>query len=160
MADNYLERRMEEHLRRQAAPGSPASRRQGLRAGEVAVRYPAVRVVVAGGCSEAGQALIRAFRSLGCRVAFTDPDARAATRLAQAEGAQYHPGADPRTVASRLVAAGDQPRAIISPADRLITFASGATVAIPDGCRQSADIAAFCCYAIHPSAAWMSDINE
>ncbi|MDE5608125.1 MAG: hypothetical protein K2I64_04235 [Muribaculaceae bacterium] len=155
MADNYLERRMEEHLRRQAAAKPSVSRRPALRAGEVAVRYPSVRVVVTDGCSVTGQAVIRAFRALGCRVAFTSDDAAAARRLAQTEGAQFHPDADAQTIVTRLTDAGDRPEAVIGVGERRIRFADGSAIAIPTGCVEPADVAAFCCYALHPSTGWM-----
>ncbi|MDE6832296.1 MAG: hypothetical protein K2J07_06155 [Muribaculaceae bacterium] len=155
MADNYLEKRMEEHLRRQAAAKAPTPRRQSLRAGEVVIKYPPMRVVVTDGCTHCGQTLIHALRSLGCRVAFTDPDAAAGRRLEQAEGAQYHPGADAPTVVARLTDSGDRPEAVIALADRELRFSDGQTVAIPDGCTDPDAFASFCCYTLHPTAAWM-----
>lgn len=155
MADNYLERRMEEHQRRQGATPARRSGRPALRRGETIVRYPSVRLIVAGGCSAEGEAIVRLMRALGCRVAFTDADSCAGQRLAQGAGAQFHPGTDVGTVMERLEDAGDRAAAVIDPAARLISFCDGSETHIPAGCVRQGDVAAFCAYALHPSAVWL-----
>lgn len=92
MADNYLERRMEDYragrLRTQSRPpvkGSAAAPVPELAAMRVFLLTPSVS------SSPRAEALVRLLRSQGCRVAFTDTDAAAGNRLAQATGAQCHP---------------------------------------------------------------------
>lgn len=86
MADNYLEKRMEEyragklsrpvshHVR--STPSSP---------------FEGLRVYITRGTTPIGQALIKAFRAKGCRVAFCDDNPRAGAAVAQATGSQFHP---------------------------------------------------------------------
>ena len=90
MADNYLEKRMEDY-RRGTHP--TAHRTAGPRAGRLSMPYPHQYVLVAGADTEAGTAAVEAFVAAGCTVAFTtagtDSDGR---RLAQRLGARYYPG--------------------------------------------------------------------
>lgn len=95
MADNYLERKMEEY-----------------RSGKLTVRHSTVmkastlhpatgydvaaiagkRVLVCGDCLDGtGHELVKLFRSLGCRVAFCDTDSRRGTAVAQDTGARFYP---------------------------------------------------------------------
>lgn len=55
----------------------------------VAKSMPAALVI--GGDTESGRRLVRYFRSLGWRVAFTDPSLTEGRALAQSSGAQHHP---------------------------------------------------------------------
>ena len=80
MADNYLERRMEE-----------------LRSGKLAVkkavpgiRPKALRVVVAGGCHGTAREKALEFRKEGCRVAVFDVDEHAGRRMAYEDGVRFH----------------------------------------------------------------------
>lgn len=91
MADNYLERKMEEH---RAGKTHSVSRRlspSGARPGTLTVKFPPRRVFVTGGAAGIGRAIVTAFRNAGCRVAFCDTDSKAGTATAQATGAQFHP---------------------------------------------------------------------
>ncbi|MDE5839674.1 MAG: hypothetical protein K2H49_02015, partial [Muribaculaceae bacterium] len=64
MADNYLERRMEE-LR---------SGKLGVKGGVPGIRSGSVKAVVAGGCAGKARDEVLALRRKGCRVAVFDPD--------------------------------------------------------------------------------------
>lgn len=155
MADNYLEKKMEDYLRSRGAGGHRGRTR--MSPGTVTVRYPSVRVLVADGCSERGRAIIAALRSMGCRVAFVDADSVAGNHLAQDTGSQFHPGATVGQVADRFSLAGDPVVAVISPDDdgHLLTFPDGKSISLPAGCTAPDEIASFCVYALHPSAAWL-----
>ncbi len=98
MADNYLERKMEEHRR---GP-MPAYRRRvtsrGLPPGTVSFPFPVRRIVVLlavedpdTATAEARVALrdsiVKALAATGCRVAFTEGDIVSRNRLAQSSGA-------------------------------------------------------------------------
>lgn len=91
MADNYLEKKMEEHLK----GGSQLHRQRlspsGNRPGKLVVDFPPRRVYVTGGASGIGAAIVKAFCDAGCKVAFCDSDRRKGTATAQKCGAQFHP---------------------------------------------------------------------
>lgn len=91
MADNYLEKKMEE-LRsgRLASTGAPRSAAP-LPADALVMRYPKLRVLLAdNGLTPLGQAMVKAFSAVGCRVAFfaTEPDE--AKRFQQQTGARCY----------------------------------------------------------------------
>lgn len=93
MADNYLERKFEEHFRQKDAKNkllrraADASARKGCM-----MRIPeGLRVFVTGGAAGIGRCIVKTFRAAGCKVAFCDIDERAGQATAEALGAQYHP---------------------------------------------------------------------
>lgn len=92
MADNYLEKRMEAHLR---GEDLPRSRRKispsGPVAGTIALPFPPGLKVVISGEDDALPQLIGALVSAGCKVAFTCPDYKAGQALAQKSGARHLP---------------------------------------------------------------------
>ena len=93
MADNYLERRMDDYragklkaVRRPAA--RPTADRGSL------PELEGTRVLILSPSASASQrvsSLVRLLISAGCKVAFTDSDSRAGNQLAQATGSQCHP---------------------------------------------------------------------
>lgn len=89
MADNYLERRMEDlrsgRLRNVAAPAASPARK-----GEIRVSFPARRVLVTGGAGGIGLAVTRAYVKAGCKVAVMDTDKEAGERLAHDEGVRFY----------------------------------------------------------------------
>lgn len=89
MADNYLEKKMEEHMK--GAPQRPKRLSPaGNRPGKLSVDFPPRRVYVTGGASGIGSAIVKAFCDAGCKVAFCDKDARHGAATAQRCGAQFH----------------------------------------------------------------------
>lgn len=159
MADNYLEKRMEEHMRSAAAavrrPAPPASR-----PGRVIVKYPPMRLLVTEGCSPAGRAVIATMRSLLCRVTFTDRDTTAGTTLAQETGAQFHPCAETDEAAARLASTGDPAAYIIETATASLGISITRTsdrrrITSPGGCNGPEALAAWCAYALHPTNSWI-----
>ncbi|MDE6268017.1 MAG: hypothetical protein K2M04_02930 [Muribaculaceae bacterium] len=95
MADNYLERRMEEHRRgggeqsvRRVAAVVASSR---LTENDLVVRFPALRVMIAGNDDrELTEALARRFRSVGGRVALVAPKDMLLTKTGQQAGCRIY----------------------------------------------------------------------
>lgn len=92
MADNYLERKMEEH---RSGGGSFSYRKRltptGRLSGNLVLKFPPRRVFVTDGASSLGEVIVRAFREAGCRVAFCDVDPGRGTAVAQRSGARFYP---------------------------------------------------------------------
>ena len=62
MADNYLERKMEEHRSGSGTPKKKISPVEGKRPGELTVKFPPRRVLVTDGADGVGGAVVKAFR--------------------------------------------------------------------------------------------------
>lgn len=92
MADNYLEKKMEEHRRggivksnaRRLTPG-------GDRPGTVSFRIEPLRIFVTDGSFDYAPAIICRFRDAGCKVAFFSADEKNGRELAQKSGARFYP---------------------------------------------------------------------
>ena len=92
MADNYLEKKMEEHRRgvvikrnmHRMTPG-------GDRPGTVSFSIDMLRVLVTDGSGKCGVAIINRLREAGCKVAFSMDDEKAGRTLAQKSGARFYP---------------------------------------------------------------------
>lgn len=91
MADNYLEKKMEEHLKGGAQHRPKRLSPSGNRPGKLTVDFPSRRVYVTGGAAGIGASIVKAFCDAGCKVAFCDIDAKTGTATAQRCGAQFHP---------------------------------------------------------------------
>lgn len=89
MADNYLERRMEEYRsgRLAARPRTHTS----LPADALILRYPLMSVLVLTDGSEFGAVLVAELRRAGLRVSFIHPDTRVGTALSQTLGSRFYP---------------------------------------------------------------------
>lgn len=93
MADNYLERRMEDYRAGKLAPAHRSAASAGRavrREGELILKFPRLRVLVAGSAGGTGEAVVRAFREIDCRVDFLDADYTAGNALAQKSGARFY----------------------------------------------------------------------
>lgn len=92
MADNYLEKRMDD-LRRGQRPGAyrPKLTPAGHATGRLQVAFPPRRVFVTGGASGIGRAIVEAYCKAGCRVAFVDSDMEAGRQTASATGSRFIP---------------------------------------------------------------------
>jgi len=94
MADNYLERKMEDY-RRSIANGEShmSSKRKAsqIKEGYIQIKFPPRRVFVTGGASGIGRAIVESFRRTGCKVAFCDTDTIAGRNVSQSTGSQFHP---------------------------------------------------------------------
>lgn len=80
MADNYLERRMEE-LR---------SGRLTIKKAIPGIKPKAPRVLVAGGCHGLAREKVLEFRKSGCRVSVFESDEKAGRKLAHDYGVRFH----------------------------------------------------------------------
>lgn len=107
MADNYLERRMEDYR-----SGRGGSRRlhASSRSGRLSLPYPHQYVLVLGGDTPAGRAVLEAFSHSGATVAFTASADGAA--LAQRTGARYYPMTAAEAAAD-MAARGEGPDVVI-----------------------------------------------
>lgn len=83
MADNYLEKKMEDYRRGHTALSMSSPRKNKNRI--------ALRVFVIGGETPSGIQIVTELRKSGWRVAFTNPDMESGRHLAQATGSQHHP---------------------------------------------------------------------
>lgn len=91
MADNYLEKKMEEHLRGASLHRQKRLSPSGNRPGKLTVDFLPRRVYITGGAAGIGAATVKAFCDAGCKVAFCDIDTKTGTTTAQRSGAQFHP---------------------------------------------------------------------
>lgn len=88
MADNYLEKRMDDYARgRMSAP----VRRAGARPGWLSVRCPSLTVMVVDADRHGGADVVETFVQAGCKVMFTAADAKAGATLAQKTGGRFYP---------------------------------------------------------------------
>lgn len=91
MADNYLERKMEEYRSGKSQQRVVKRTPSGAKPGTINIKFPSRRVFVTGGAKGIGRSIVEAFRNADCRVAFCDIDSKAGTATAQATGAQFYP---------------------------------------------------------------------
>ena len=87
MADNYLERKMDEYRsgKRAGAPRRLTS--TGQKAGTVTLPIERLKVFV----TSPDSTLIAAFANTGCRVSFCSEDRREGMRIAERTGARFYP---------------------------------------------------------------------
>lgn len=94
MADNYLEKRMEEYRAGKLAPKSrvvvhaAGAKREP---GDFTLSFPKLNAVVIGGPTELAGMFVRIFRGVDASVALCHSDSKRCTPLAQASGCRYYP---------------------------------------------------------------------
>lgn len=91
MADNYLEKRMEDYARGRST-GPRARGAHTPRPGMMTVRYQYRTVVVTGADTDAGAEIVGAFVGAGCLVAFICSCRDAGRTLSQSRGGRFYPG--------------------------------------------------------------------
>jgi len=89
MADNYLEKRMED-LRSGRLASEHRSAASPLRKGYLHFPFPPRRVLVTGGTAGTFRAIAEAFLKAGCKVAVFGHDREAGDRIAHDLGARFH----------------------------------------------------------------------
>ncbi len=96
MADNYLEKRMEDYVRgRQVS----APRHAGPRPGWLNLRYPPLTVFVRNADTSAGEAVVGLFVQSGCKVVFTASGRKSGTDVARRCGGRFYPVDTPSMLA-------------------------------------------------------------
>lgn len=109
MADNYLEKQMEDYRAGKLAPKTRAvhvASAPSRNPGDFVMMFPQLRVVLLGGDVRFVEVLARLFRDVECRVALCSPDSKSFTPLAQSTGCRYYPF-DPAVEAKRLAVIDD-----------------------------------------------------
>lgn len=92
MADNYLEKRMEEYRAGKLAPKITRTAAAPQRKpGEVTVAFPPMNALVLCGDAVLTQTVCGAFRKADMRVAFCMADSLEGTRIAQTTGSRFYP---------------------------------------------------------------------
>lgn len=86
MADNYLEKRMADHV-----SGAGARRSTRRRSGYAEIKFPAQSILLAEADCAAGEALLTAFSQAGIPVGFTCADRSCGSRIAQSCGGRFYP---------------------------------------------------------------------
>lgn len=93
MADNYLEKRMEDY--RAGKFAGKARQKTGVqlhRPNQLTIPYPPqLRVFITGGASGIGESCVEAFRKIDAKVAFCDIDSKRGNETAQKLGARFYP---------------------------------------------------------------------
>ena len=92
MADNYLERRMEDLRSGKLRNESPSRPYTTPQKGYVRFPMPPRRVLVIGGCAEPYLSVVRIFLKSGCKVAVLDSDKATGERMAASEGIRFIAG--------------------------------------------------------------------
>lgn len=94
MADNYLERKMQDlksgKLQNSILTGKISSSKAGKLKGMLQIPFPIRRVLVTGGCHGIGLAITLAFCKAGCKVAVFDCDKEAGEALATNHGIRFY----------------------------------------------------------------------
>lgn len=90
MADNYLERRMEDLRSGRLAASSRVASPTGPRKGYLSMPFPMRRVLVVGDIRGLGRHIATAFVKAGCNTAVFDPDKAEGERLAHDHGVRFH----------------------------------------------------------------------
>ena len=92
MADNYLEKKMEEHRMRSSAV--KLARRMspsGARPGAVNLKLASQRILVTNVSDEMSKTIVGHLREAGCKVAFMCEDDRLGRELSQKTGSRFYP---------------------------------------------------------------------
>lgn len=92
MADNYLERRMEEYRAGKLA-SKPRASKAGVarKEGDVTLNFKGLVAVVLGGSVSLAEAVVKRFRAADCNVALCHDAVGACTKIAQSAGCRYYP---------------------------------------------------------------------
>lgn len=99
MADNYLERRMEDMKAGRLRPQVPTKSAAGPKKGVLEIPFPSRRVLVVGGTHGLPLDIVRMFLKTGSKVAVMDTDKSAGESLAYREGIRYY-NIDPQSSAT------------------------------------------------------------
>lgn len=90
MADNYLEKKMEDIRLGKTASTAP-HRRQAPGAGRICFDFSPRRVLVTGGCNGIGETITDTYLRAGCKVAVFDTDSDKGFATARDKGIRFYP---------------------------------------------------------------------
>jgi len=138
MADNFLEKRMDDYARGRTR-GPHARRSSGPRPGVAVIKYPPRTVLVLGGDTDAGAAITATLVGAGCTVAFTAADAAAGRATAQRHGGRFYPGGITQALAD-MAQRGEAPSVAVAcdgsefpdGIERRIRVCDSCSAAVPD----------------------------
>ncbi|MDE7025590.1 MAG: hypothetical protein K2O88_06905 [Paramuribaculum sp.] len=91
MADNYLERKMEEHRKGALCRTVRKVATAGCKPGVWQLPFVERRVLIVGTGQSVDAMLVESLRNVGCKVAFMGGESDAGVALARKTGAQFHP---------------------------------------------------------------------
>lgn len=93
MADNYLEKRMEDYRAGKLAPKTRVAHTvtPARMPGDFTLSYPELRALIFGGSVGLAGMVVEMFRKVDAKVAFCHADSKKCTPLAQATGSRYYP---------------------------------------------------------------------
>ena len=159
MADNYLERRMEEHRASQNTPPRSTYKPAPLKPGRVIINYPPSRILVTDGDTPTGQAVIRGFIAMKCPVSFTVADSATGASIAQATGARYIPGS-PEDAIEWHSSHADPIKANIDIGTTRVDIIEDTVISIhfhPQPIKNGPEaITSWCIFALHPANRWLA----
>ncbi len=89
MADNYIERKMEE-LRRGSQKRVMPARRSTAKAGKLSFDFPARRVLLCGLAAGLGDGIATVFLDAGCKVAVFNVDSGQGSKMAREKGVRFY----------------------------------------------------------------------
>lgn len=162
MADNYLEKKMEEHRSRPAAkmPISRGTKAAWLPQG-LTFEFPEMRILVPeADASAVGAPLVRLLRSLGMKVAFSGSQSPENRSLAQESGARFYPRSSGMTVermGEDLAARWGGTDAVADLGDSGVGLPGVRSVRLPAGWENGAaeDVARLMAVLIHPAYSFL-----
>lgn len=152
MADNYLEKRMDDYRSgrlRVSHSSSTARLAASRRSGEMVVEFPPMRIlVVSASLSEQAVALVEEARRVGLRVAVLSDNRVAATALVQRTGARFYPSMSPEAVTEDICRHWGGLDAVFAEGE---FRGCGCPVrSVPEGGNNPALTARFCLLSVHP----------
>lgn len=128
MADNYLERRMEDYRNGRLTAGGHTSHSPSRYT--IKSDAPSGRILVADADTPLLTSLIEELRAEGCRVSFTASDRQHGSSLSQRSGSQFHP-----------VGTKTSAQAVLSAIEHMATNRQHAAIMVTDSTTLSHDIA-------------------
>ena len=90
MADNYLEKKMEDLRLGKGGPSAPRRRQAAPSAGKVSFDFPPRRVLITGNFNDTTERIIEAYRKVGCRIAVFSSDTERGAGMAHDSGIRFH----------------------------------------------------------------------
>lgn len=144
MADNYLEKKMEEHRSRTGVTPRRHSP-TGLKPGTAAFSFGRRSIIVYGVAESPAlaAAVVRALGDTGSRVAFLSTDLAGGQRLAQSTGTRHYPWPDSRIADVRAAMAPVDFEVRVRPGGMVLLYPEGTTEVSGTDCDAVAEAAVY-----------------